>query len=312
MLTRNDLLLSPSLQDKNAGNSGDLIKHTSYLALLYELIHRRSHAAQPHIVEAHGGKSVYVSTHRHLVTARQLDHYPASTLGRAQAACFAPAPSGLGPISGLQPGEIAYAGSGALHARAVIDGLSSSLSVVDSDPGVRNIVGRVFSEPCFSNVRAQLQIQNSAGPSEPVVLSRLQGGAFRSGHVLHFDPFAFVMASDDASTRSIYRDLIRESDARVGRGELAAASVFFTWGSNGFAAKEDLYGAGYRGGMPNGYQALVSTVNPEQRIVVKWCWELFFSLLFIVPKDVKVPLGRAIEADASWIRPLMRCFEIVI
>jgi hypothetical protein len=311
MLTRNDLL-SPSLQDKNAGNSGDLIKHISYLALLHELVHSRSHTPQPHIVEAHGGKSVYVSTHRHLVKARQLDHYGGSTLGRAQAACFAPAPSGLGPISGLQPGEIAYAGSGALHARAVIDGLSSSLSVMDSDQGVRNIVGHVFSEPCFSGVRAQLQIQDPAGQSEPEVLSRLRRGGFGSGHVLHFDPFAFVMARNTASIRSIYRDLIQECDARVGRGELAAASVFFTWGSNGAAALEDLYGAGYPGGRPNGYQDLILAVNPERCIVVKWCWELFFSLLLIVPRDVKVPLGRAIEGDASWLRPLMRRFEIVI
>ena len=110
----------------------------------------------------------------------------------------------------------------------------------------------------------------------------------------------------------MYRDLIGECDARIGRGELTAASVFFTWGPNGAAALEDLYGAGYPGGRPNGYQDLVAAVNPEQRIVVKWCWELFFSLLFIVPRDLKVPLGRAIEADASWLRPLMRRFEIVI
>jgi hypothetical protein len=52
-------------------------------------------------------------------------------------------------------------------------------------------------------------------------------------------------------------------------------------------------------------------VNPEQRIVVKWCWELFFSLLLIVPKDLKAPLGRAIQAHASWVRPLTRRFEVV-
>ncbi|MGD0668807.1 MAG: hypothetical protein ABSB23_14700 [Bryobacteraceae bacterium] len=310
MLTRNDLLSSPSLQDKNAGNSGDLIKHISYLALLRELA-QLLQSVKPHIVEAHGGKSVYVSAHRHLVSARNADRYPTSTLGAAQAACFATAPGGVGPVAGLHPGEIAYAGSTALHARAVIDGLSSSLTVLDRDHGVRSIVGRVFSEPCFSLVRGQLQVQDPAGPSEPVILSRLKGGAFGTGHVLHFDPFAFVMAQDKASIRSMYRDLIRECDARVSRGELAAASVFFTWGSNGAAATEDLYGLGYRGGMPNGYQDLVSTVDPEQRIVVRWCWELFFALLFIVPSNLKVSLARAIEADASWLSPLMRRFEVV-
>jgi hypothetical protein len=312
MLTRNDLLLSPSLQDKNAGNSGDLIKHISYLALLHELIRERSPTTTPHVVEAHGGKGVYVSAHRHFTAAQQLDYYPASTLGRAQCACFVPAPGGFGPVSGLRHREMAYAGSGALHARAVVDGLSSSLSMMDSDEGVRTIAGRVFSEPCFSGVRSQLQIQDPAGPSEPVVLSGLQRGAFGTDHVLHFDPFAFVMAQDKACTRSVYQDLIQECDARVGRGQLAAASVFFTWGSNGSAATKDLYGAGYPGGKPNGYQDLVSAVNPDQRIIVKWCWELFFSLLFIVPRGLKRPLGHAVEASASWLRPLMKRFEVVL
>jgi len=311
MLTRSDLL-STSLQDTNAGNSGDLIKHISYLALLRELGHVRPQPGQHHIVEAHGGKGVYVSTHPHLVAARRLDDYPRSTLGRAQAACFAPDPCTLGPVTGLRPGEIAYAGSSALHALAVVESLSSALSVLDSDQGVRDIVNRVFSEPCFAGVRSQLQIDDPAGPSEPVVLSRLLAGAFGSGHTLRFDPFAFVMARTDAPIRAVYGDLIRECDARVGRQELAAASVFFTWGSNGAAAKDDLYGVGYLDGQPNGYQELVSMVNPERRIVGVWCWELFFSLLLIVPSDLKAPLGRAIQADASWVKPLMRRFDIMI
>ena len=82
-------------------------------------------------------------------------------------------------------------------------------------------------------------------------------------------------------------------------------------GSNGFAAKEDLYGGGYRGGIADGYQDLVSKVGPEHRIIVNWCWQLFFSLLLIVPSELKVSIRRAIEADTSWLRPLMRRFEIV-
>jgi hypothetical protein len=119
------------------------------------------------------------------------------------------------------------------------------------------------------------------------------------------------MAQTDAPTRALYRDIIRECDSRVGRRELAAVSVFFTWGSNGAAAKDDLGGTGYLGGQPNGYQELVSTVNPERRLIVSWCWELFFSLLLIVPNDLKAPLAHAIEADASWVRPLMRRFEVL-
>lgn len=58
MISRQDLT-SPSRQDKNAGNSGDLVKHTVYLAMLDHLARNRQKA---HLVEAHGGKGVYVST----------------------------------------------------------------------------------------------------------------------------------------------------------------------------------------------------------------------------------------------------------
>lgn len=310
MLTRNDLL-SPNRQDKNAGNSGDLLKHISYLALIRDLGQVRPQGGFVRIVEAHAGKGVYVSTHRHLFAARKRRGYSGPTLGSAQAACLAAEPRGVGPVSGLNPSEVAYAGSSALHAFAVVQGVSSSLSVFDSDRGVRDTVERVFSEPCFATVRPNLEVNDPAGPSEPVVLSRLRAGSFGSTHVLHFDPFAFVMARTDAPSRAMYRDLIRECDARVGTGELLAASVFFTWGSNGAAARDDLFGPGYLGGQPDGYQDLVTIVNPERRVIVKWCWELFFSLLFIVPSDVRSRFGRAIQADASWLTPRLSRFEVI-
>ena len=48
---------SPSDQNQNAGNGGDLIKHSVYLALLDEL---RDDDRELHVVETHAGKGVYV------------------------------------------------------------------------------------------------------------------------------------------------------------------------------------------------------------------------------------------------------------
>jgi 23S rRNA A2030 N6-methylase RlmJ len=150
MLSRQDLT-SPSRQDKNAGNSGDLVKHTAYLAMLDELVRSGRKA---HVVEAHGGKGVYVSSNPHLRKAQQAAQYSTSALGRAQAECFAPAPDGLGVVSDLANAEIAYAGSGALHASAVANGLADSLELLDSDAGVRSVADRVFSEDCFRRCAA--------------------------------------------------------------------------------------------------------------------------------------------------------------
>ena len=290
MLSRQDVT-SPSRQDKNAGNSGDLVKHTVYLAMLDELVRGGRKA---HVVEAHGGKGVYVSSNPHLRRAQQAAQYSTSALGRAQAACFAPPPDGLGAVSDLADADIAYAGSGALHASAVAKGLADSLELLDSDAGVRSVADRVFSEECFSKVRGHLRTTDSNGPSEPIVLSRLEAGDVGPDHLLHLDPFAFVMAPEGAPMRALYRDLIHQCDARVQQHGLAAASVFFTWGSNNAAAKDDLFEGGYAGGLNDGYRALIAAVHRDQRIVITWCWELYFSLLCIVPADAKWRLGRAL------------------
>jgi hypothetical protein len=89
-----------------------------------------------------------------------------------------------------------------------------------------------------------------------------------------------------------------------------ATSAFITWGSNGAAAKDDLDGAGYLGGLPGGYQALVKAVDPSRRVVVTWCWELFFSLLLIVPAEAKAVVARAIAGDTEWLRPATRRLQI--
>lgn len=235
---------------------------------------------------------------------------PRLPFGRAQAVCFASPPGGLGVVADLADHEIAYAGSGALHANAIANGLANSLELLDSDAGVRSVANRVFSEDCFSKVRGNLQTTDPHGPSEPMVLSRLREGAFGPDHMLHLDPFAFVMAPQDAPRRALYRDLIRECDARVQQNGLAAASVFFTWGSNNAAAKDDLFEAGFGGALDDGYQALIAAVHRDQRIVITWCWELYFSLLCVVPADAKERVGRAVAAELQWLKPLMRVLTV--
>jgi hypothetical protein len=110
--------------------------------------------------------------------------------------------------------------------------------------------------------------------------------------------------------REVYGGLIRECDARVRRHDLAAASVFFTWGSNNAAAKDDLFEGGYRGGLDDGYQALIATVHHDQRIVITWCWTHYFSLLCIVPADARERLGLAIAAHLAWLKPFMSLIEV--
>jgi hypothetical protein len=86
--------------------------------------------------------------------------------------------------------------------------------------------------------------------------------------------------------------------------------VFFTWGSNSAAAKADLFGRGFGGGLLNGYQELVSAARSEQRIVITWCWEYYFALLCIVPAAQRDAIARQALAEMIWLAPLMRVLKV--
>jgi len=146
--------------------------------------------------------------------------------------------------------------------------------------------------------------------SEPSVLRSLEDGRYLTTHILHFDPFAFVMDPEDA-TRELYLRLVRGCDEHVHLGRLGAASVFFTWGSNSAAALADLSGPGYRGGLPGGYQSLLGAVAPSRRIVITWCWSFYFSLLLIVPEVVRDDLAVRLKGYADPFRPRLSTMEIV-
>lgn len=100
MLHRSDLV-SDSRQNRNAGNAGDLLKHSAYLAVLHELTSHPTWSEEVSVVETHSGKGVYAATNYQLRTVRASLGYRSSPLGVAQTAAFANPPSGLGLIEGL-------------------------------------------------------------------------------------------------------------------------------------------------------------------------------------------------------------------
>jgi len=305
MLRRTDLLAA-SVQDKNAGNSGDLVKHATYLCMLgcAPFVRRAQ------VIEAHAGKGIYVSSHRHLLTAMQSTEYWKSELGQAQKQCFEEEPIGVGIVEGLENSEVAYAGSAALHTMAMVEGKIASLKFFDCDEGVRQTLGRVLGQDCFLPVRDRIVVERSEERSEKALLEWLKAGSASDQHIVHFDPFAFVMAETDADMRSTYAEILRECGARVRASTLGAVTVFFTWGSNGAAALADLDGNGYRNGISNGYKALVSLIPRENCIVVNWCWEFYFSLLLVVEERVKNALVHALETETRWLNRWTRRLEI--
>ena len=86
---------SPSDQNSNAGNGGDIIKHSVYLAVLDELCARERWRGELHVVEAHAGKGVYVPAAREYAKAANDCGMRQSKLCAAQERVFRPAPDRL-------------------------------------------------------------------------------------------------------------------------------------------------------------------------------------------------------------------------
>jgi hypothetical protein len=299
------------VQDGNAGNAGDLGKHGAYLSLLATLRRTPPWRGALDVIEAHAGKGLYVPSHAQWRTFQELGHQEHVPLVSAQIAVTAPEPVGIGPILDLQADEYPYAGSSVLHASVLSSCPNRSLVCYDRDANVRETLQRVLGEPCFDAIRGQVAILNPGRQgSEPVILKALQGGTYGRSHVLHLDPFAFLMSKDDQPTRDLYHDLIGECDARVADERLCAASVFLTWGTNGRAAKDDLFEGGHRGVLRGGFQDLRGLVRPTQRIVVAWCWMLYFSLIVIVPERLRDDLGHSLTNDLARLAACCKYFAI--
>jgi hypothetical protein len=310
MPIRHDELLPEGLQDRNAGNAGDLGKHGVYLSLLETLRRTPPWSGGLQVVEAHAGKGLYAAGDPQWKRFQEKGHRENAPLVNLQRAVLGPQPFGVGPILGLPAGDNPYVGSSVLHASLLSDCPGSSLVCYDCDPNVRCTLQRVLEEACFRSVRSRVEILDPFGQSEPVVLEKLRHGCYGRRHVLHLDPFAFVMGKDDQPTRDRYRYLLQECDARVAEEKLGAASVFVTWGSNGSAARQDLFMEGYEGGLHGGFQDLRGLVRSTQSVVIAWCWKYYFSLIVVVPERLRHDLMHSIMRGLACLAASCSYFSI--
>ena len=299
-------LLSPSEQNANAGNGGDIIKHSIYLALLDALRERDPWRHALHVVEAHAGKGVYVPAAEAYVRAVEDSTMQRSALGAAQRKAFRPAPHGLGSIEGTQDGKLqAYAASAVLHAFALYDLPEKSLLLMDSDRRVTATLTHVFGEAAFCGFDPPPRVLRTESSSEEVVLDDLKGSCFGEHHVVHLDPFAFVVGEKHEHERERYAKLLCTADMCVASGMLAALSAFVVWGRrHGSRARADLFGAGC--GTPGGYHDLRTRIQSERRITVEWCWGQYFATLLAVPASVR---DDVIERINGYCKPFERYLE---
>lgn len=301
---------SGEVQDKNAGNGGDVIKHSVYLALLDVLCAHTPWCDELHVVEAHAGKGVYVPGAAAHVKAADDPIMRRSKLCAAQEKAFRPSPAGLGAIAGMNAGEErAYAASAVLHAFALRDLPKKSLLLMDCNDKVRKTLTCVFAEPAFSRFDPPPRVLSTES-SEKDLLDRFRRSCFGGSHVVHLDPFAFVVSQKPKpkQTRERYAELLRIANRRVESGTLGALSVFVVWGQDNVGARADLCGDG--SGASNGYRDLRAIIGSERRIVVEWCWGQYFAMLLVVPPAIREEVMERIEGYCKpFERPLTKRFK---
>ncbi len=101
---------------------------------------------------------------------------------------------------------------------------------MDSDRCVTATLKRVFSEAAFCGFDPPPRVLRTESSSEEVVLDGFKGSCFGGRHVIHLDPFAFVVGEKHTHERERYAKLLCTADMRVASGTLAALSVFVVWG----------------------------------------------------------------------------------
>lgn len=301
--------LSPSKQNMNAGNGGDLIKHSVYLALLDVLRARDPWRHALHVVEAHAGKGIYVPAAKEYVRVVGDSAVRRSVLCTAQQEALRPAPDGLGLIEGVRDGEHVYVASAVLHAFALRDLPEKSLLLMDHDRCVTATLERVCAEPAFSRLDPPPRVLWTESSSEEVVLDDFERSCFGGSHVVHLDPFAFVHGKEHAQDRERYAELLCTANQCVASGTLAALSVFVVWGQrHSGEARQQIWDQGC--GVPGGYPDLRARIGSERRITVRWCWGQHFAMLLVVPAPIRENIIKCIKDYCKPFERYLKIFEV--
>jgi len=272
-------------ENRNAGNGGDLVKHTLYLATIRFLVGRKPWSDGLFLRECHAGRGMYrISDQTRRSRLACLHSDPASAghpllLQSAQRGVLRPL--GCWPAAD-QPMEW-YAGSALLNAYTLSDASpASTVDLYEWLPETRRILRSVLAD-----LRLNLPVntvlpeeQDQEFDGEDYILRSVDGWGVQD--LILLDPFAMWRQPGDQAKRDRYGAII---DGLIARGgEAPSFILFWTWGRHFPAADADLDGTAEP--VRNGYSDLRGKLHKGgfQLVIVKWRWELQFAMWVVVPE----------------------------
>ena len=305
-------------QNPNAGNGGDLVKHTVYLATLDFLLKREPWRDGMRVRECHAGRGIYHLTAAH--KSRALLSCLQSIRATGETVLLESAQHSILRDLGCWPDTARnveqhiewYAGSALINARRLADHPGShTLDLYELKPETRQILRSVLMD-------MQLPTRLSWNiPSDGDETKDFDGegyiereiGRWGSRDLILLDPFALWISQEDQKRRDRYG---RFFDALIQRGNDAASlMLFWVWGSqNQHEALKDLDSVP-RDGINSGYQGLRSRLHGAgiAFVRVRWCWGQWFAMWIAVPglsAEHLAELEHEIEAHCRSVTALWR------
>ncbi|HEV7674981.1 MAG TPA: hypothetical protein VGQ12_10660 [Candidatus Angelobacter sp.] len=293
-----------NVENKNAGNGGDLVKHTVYLATLQFLLRQPPWLESLRLRECHAGRGIY------RISGEQ-------GRGKRLSALFSKPANGesillhdaqreiLGRL-GCWPDVGAriqwYAGSAAINASAL--GNSHELYQLDAyeaEPATRRILRSVLAEPRLSVAKLTrvfpLNESDDVFDGEAYIAENIAG--WNAQDVILLDPFAMWRQPSHQAKRNRYKAIV---DGLIScKNDAPLCIIFWTWGRHFPIAMGDLIGINTP--VQNGYQDLRSILHTVglKFILVEWRWNLQFAMWIIVPRAQLTSLHQEISIHCSML-----------
>lgn len=291
-------------ENRNAGNGGDLGKHSVYLATLRYLLSQRPWSDGLQIRECHAGRGMY--------------RVPAPDARRPLLEClFTPLSSDVGvslhdlqresqralgvwPMRAAQLGW--YSGSAVLNAWCLGAARTGShrLELYELAPDTRRVLRELFATLALQlgdlDVRILPEVENESSCDGELHIENSVVG-WGAQDLIILDPFAMWRQEEDRQRRNRYRRVVENI---LAKGlDSPSLILFWTWGRAFPVAEGDLDGTNSPAG--NGYQELRECLHRSGRrfIRITWRWGLQFAMWVLVPDSHVTALCAALQRECD-------------
>lgn len=288
-----------NIQNRNAGNGGDLVKHTVYLATLRFLLAREPWKKGLRLRECHAGRGIYCipndDPRRQLLSCLYSDpaNGDAILLHNAQRKILAM----LAKWPDAGEATKWYAGSALLNAVALAEKyiILHAVDLYERQHETRQVLRMVLAN---TSLHQQLSLRVLPEPEqegefdgEAYIEQRI--GKWGKQDLVLLDPFAMWRRRAHLPRRNHYGAIV---DGLLSHGTDAPSLIlFWTWGNAFPVAEADLSGTARP--VRNGYQELSAKFHKAgcHFVVITWRWSLQFAIWVVMPSEHLAALRHEID-----------------